>query len=157
MPTQTTSPTYSKHTYTYTLFPHAEVLWENNGNCGNPCYFPVQFFRGIDVLYCFFILGNIDLKRQEITSKRHIPRRPRKNNFLSWQLAKYLLSLLGLSFPLCAAFIAFKYIKRSHRFCAAQPLFWFYILVQLTAAHLVLLFAQLDMSDRMSSSFQRWA
>ena len=115
------------------------------------------FFWKIDVLYCFFILGNIGLKRQKVSGRRNVPRRPWKYNLLSWQWAKYLLSLLGLSFPLPAAFIAFEYIKHLHHLHVAQPLFWSSVLGQLTAAHSVLLFAQLDMSDRMSSSLQRWA
>ena len=145
------------HTHTHLQFPHSEILCENNGNCGNPCCLSMNFFWKIDVLYCFFILGNIGFKRQNVSGKRNVPRRPWKYNLLSWQWAKYLLSLLGLSFPLHAAFMAFKYIKHSHRLHEAQPVFWSYVLGRLTAAHSVLLFAQLDMSDRMSSSLQRWA
>ena len=91
---------FNTHTHTHTplQFPHSEILCENNGNCGNPCCLSMDFFWKIDVLYCFFILGNIGFKRQKVSGKRNVPRRPWKYNLLSWQWAKYLLSLLGLSF-----------------------------------------------------------
>ena len=100
----------------------------------------------------FFILENTGLKRQKVTGERTLSQRPWKHSLISWQSSEIpSVSLEPLS-PLCAAFVAFQYIWHSHRFSTAQPLSSAYILVQLAAAHLALLFAQLDMAQ-----LDRWA